>query len=209
MASTYFDDDIVATPKRGYGIKFGNKSIATNSTSDKFGWRDITTQITVKGVGAADPTWAQIASGPFFAYKFGLNDECWSAIHIPHDIVPKTNIHFHAHWLADGTNSNTVKWQWSYMYARGFGQEAYSVAGATVTAEQASAGQYYHMVTETSGIAIPTLDEPDGIIYVHLKRITNGGTDNADGIFLLTQDVHYQSTNLGTVNKSPVFYIGE
>ena len=203
-----FDDDLLLSPKSGYGIKFSEKSIAATSLSGEFGWRDITTQITVKGVGAADPSWAQIGSGPMYAFKFGLNDECWSAIHIPHDIVPGQPIFFHAHWLADGTDSNTVKWQWDYMYARGFGQDAYSVAGTTITAEQASAGQYYHMVTETGGASITNLDEPDGIIYVHLKRISNGGTDNTDGIFLLTQDVHYQSTNIGTINKSPVFYRG-
>lgn len=207
MAQT-FDDELLISPKSGYGIKFGNKSIASRSDRGEFGWRDITTQITVRGLGATDPVWTQIASSPMWAYKFDLNDQCWSAIHIPHDILPGAPIHFHAHWLADGTNTNTVKWQWTYMYARGFGQDPYAVAGTTITAEQASEGQYYHMVTETAGINITNLNEPDGIIYVNLKRIANGGTDNTDSIFLMTQDVHYQSTNVGTINKGPVFYRG-
>ena len=62
------------------------------------------------------------------------------------------------------------------------------------------------MVTETAAITIPTLTEPDGLLYVQVKRITNGGSENTDNIFMITSDVHYQSTNLTTKNKAPDFY---
>ena len=177
--------------------------------SDKFGWRDITGEITLRGVAATDPSWDQIGSGPFYAYNFGLNDKVWMVYHVPHDIVPNAQIYLHTHWLADGTDANTVKWQWDYTYAKGFNQAAFDSTGTTITAEQAASGTaYQHMVTETVGITVDGLTEPDGLIIVCITRITNGGTNNTDGIFLLTADVHYQSTDMGTFGKAPDFYKG-
>jgi hypothetical protein len=63
------------------------------------------------------------------------------------------------------------------------------------------------MVTETEAITIAGLTEPDGILYLHLSRITNGGTNNTDTIFVTTADVHYQSTNMPTTGKAPGFYL--
>ncbi len=184
------------------------KSKGRIQVSDSDGWRDITSEINVRGGGATNPTWAQMGSGPFYAYNFSVNDECWMVFHIPHDIVPSSDFHLHAHWLPSGTNTQPVKWQWSYMYAKGFNQEAMDPTGTTITAESAGPGTaWQHMVTETAAITIPTLTEPDGLLYCNIKRITNGGTDNTDSIFLLTADVHMQSTGIeATVNKAPNFY---
>ena len=176
---------------------------------EQFGWRDITAQVTIRGVGATDPDWVQIGPSPFFAYRFAVGDMAWFAFHVPHDIVPGADIHLHAHWIADGTNAAVVRWEWTYTYAKGFNQGNFNATGTVVEAEQAAAGTAYrHMVTETAAIAIPGLTEPDGIIYVRLRRVTNGGTDNADGIFLLTSDVHYQTTDAATIGKAPNFYQG-
>lgn len=175
--------------------------------SDDFGWHDITGQATVRGVAAFDPSWAQIGSGPFYAYNFAVGDAIFFVYHVPHDIVPNSNIFFHAHWIPGGTNVQPVKWQWEYTYAKGFNQAAFDVSGTTVTAEQAGPGtQWQHMVTETDAVDITGLSEPDGIIYAKLTRITNGGTENTDDIFLLTADIHYQSTGRATFNKAPNFY---
>lgn len=132
--------------------------------------------------------------------------------HIPHDIVPSSDIHLHAHWISNGTNTNTVKWEFEYAFAKGFDQanfdlSALTTQAGTITAEQAGSGSAYrHMVTETAAITLSALTEPDGMIMVHITRITNGGTNNTDDIFLLTADVHYQSTNLATTGKAPNFY---
>jgi len=177
---------------------------------ENFGWRDITGPIEIRGVAATDPSWARIGSSPFWAYKFATDDIVWMCFHVPHDIVPTRPVHFHAHWITDGTSTNNVTWQWTYMYAKGFNQANFSVTGTTVTATQAAAGTAYrHMVTETTGQTIAGLTEPDGLIYVQLSRIANTTSpqaDNADGVFLLTADVHYQSTDECTAGKSPDFY---
>jgi hypothetical protein len=177
---------------------------------DDFGWRDITSEVRTRGVGATDPAWTQIGSSAFYAYAFALNDVSWHTFHVPHDIVPNSQVFFHVHWLASGTDANTVKWQFEHCYAKGFNQAAFDVASpTTVNAEQAAAGvAYQHMVTETVGQTIDGLTEPDGLIQVKITRVTNGGTDNANTIFMLTADVHYQSTNSGTYGKAPDFYLG-
>lgn len=173
----------------------------------RYGWKDITSQVIVRGGGATDPPWEQIGSGPFYAYNFDVGDMCWFAFHVPHDIVPNSDVHFHAHWIPSGTNAQPVKWEWIYSYQKGFNQGAFSATGTTVTAEQAGPGvAYQHMVTETSAVTISGLTEPDGIVYVRLRRVANGGTDNTDSIFLLTSDIHYQTTQQATAGKAPNFY---
>jgi hypothetical protein len=178
---------------------------------DDFGWRDITAPIELRGTGANDPAFTRnLGGGPFAAYKFDLNDEAWLYFHIPHDIVVPAGgatVHIHVHWKSDGVDvANTVKWEWTYSHAKGFGQEAMNMTGTTVTAEQASAGQWYPMVTESAGLTISNLTEPDGILEVYMRRITNGAVDVTDGIYVTTCDVHYQSTNLATPGKAPNFW---
>ena len=177
-----------------------------SSAGRETGWRDITGAVLTRGVGATDPDWAQLGAGPFYAYRFALNDVMWMSYHVPHDFVPNTEVHFHTHWIPDGTDANTVKWQFDYMYAKGFDQEAFNVTGANTTAEEAGPGvQWQHMVTESAGVDL-TITEPDGIIYMKMTRLTNGGTDNTDDIFVLTSDVHYQSDRMATRGKAPPFY---
>ena len=194
--------DVYRNVASGEGDKFG-----TPSTSD-FGWADMTAPINVRGVAATDPAWTQISTGPLYAYAFGVGDYVWQPFHVPHDIVPGSDIHFHVHWLPSGTDNNIVKWQFDYAYAKGFNQEAFDPTCETVTAEDFGPGvAYQHMVTESDAVTIPGLTEPDGIIYVRFGRVTNGGTNNTDTIFVLTADIHYQSTGMpATKNKSPNFY---
>lgn len=172
------------------------------------GWRDITGQITVRGTGANNPNWANIG-GNFWGYNFDIGDECFMAFHVPHDYIPSTDIYFHTHWLTKNTDTtNEVWWQFEFMYAKGFDQEAFNTAGVTPTpAKQASGAQFQHMVAETAAVTIAALTEPDGIIYTRVSRVTNGATDVANGqVFLLTADIHYESDSQATLNKAPNFY---
>lgn len=188
----------------GTGMKLGVGEDADLA----FGWEDITGPIETRGVGATDPDWEAIGGTVQSAFRFLLNHECWIPFHIPHDYAPGTDIYFHVHWLCSGTDTtNKVKWQFDYMYAKGHNQEAFPLGAlpSPVTCEEASGAQYQHMVTETSAVTIAGL-EVDGIVYVRLKRIANGATDVTDPVFVLTSDVHYQSTNMSTPNRAPNFY---
>lgn len=183
------------------GIKIGPEA------SGGFGWRDITTDIIVKGAGVNDPSWAQIGSTVFYAYSFAVGDECWLAFHIPHDYVPGTDVYFHVHFTTDGTDVNDVKFQWEYVYADGFGNGNFGFASpTTINATQTPSGTAEdHYVVESAAQTISGM-EVDGFVYARLTRITNGGTENTDGIFVITSDIHYQSHNLATKNKAPNFY---
>lgn len=195
------DRNLILPGTSGLGVTLGDRA------ANNFGWNDILGQIDTR-IGGTNPTWSQIGAGPFYAYAFALNDECFVQYHIPHDIVPGSDIHLHCHWLSSGTSTNTVKWEWYYSFAKGFNQAAFNTTGTQITAEQAGSGTaYQHMVTETTGITIAALTEPDGFLMTRMRRVTNGGADNADTIYVLTADVHYQSTGISsTANKSPGFY---
>lgn len=185
-----------------------NKGITLgDDAAGAFGWHDMTAEITVRGGGANNPPWTQIGSSALYAFNFELNDECWMCYHVPHDYVPGTDVNLHVHWLPDGTNANSVKWQWDYVYARGYDQQAFNIASpTTITVETSSPeAQYQHMISESTNQTISNM-EVDGLIYTRIKRITNGGTDNTDNIFVLTADLHYQSTGIPTVNRNYPFY---
>lgn len=194
-------DTLILPDETGEGIKVGDT--ATND----WGWRDITSSIEVRGVASTDPNWTQVGSSGLYAYAFSVNDVVWMTYHIPHDYVPNSSCYFHVHWFPSGTNANSVKWQFTFVYAKGFDQQAFAFGSpTTITVEQASPGvAYQHMVAETTAQDL-SITEPDGLIHCAIKRITNGATDNSDSIFGLTADIHYQSTNMATVGKAPSFY---
>ena len=200
---------MVNNTDKGVGDILGSSRYTYPDGSD-FAWRDITSEVRTRGVGATDPVWTQIGTTVFYAYAFDVNDVAWFNFHIPHDIVPNSRVFFHTHWLTNGTSTNSVKWQFEYCYARGFNQDAFNVASpVTATAEEAASGvAYQHMVTETEGQQLTNLDEPDGLIQLKITRLTNGGSENADTVYMLTSDIHYQSTEKGTYGKAPNFYTG-
>lgn len=216
----FFEDSISLPPTSGLGIQLGNFSDgpAPGTAFGNFGWRDITAPIEVRGVAATDPSWTRIAATNFWTYAFAVNDFVWQCFHIGHDILPNSDIYLHTHWFPSDATSGDVTFQFDYMYARGFNQEAFDPALAnspltnsgTITVTQAAPGvAYKHMVAETAAITLPTLTEPDGIVYIRMGRIANPQSpinEYAGTCFVLTNDIHYQSTNLATINKAPNFY---
>lgn len=226
LDKVYFDDSISLPGSRGTGIQLGSHSVGpvTGTHEAAYGWRDITSEVSIRGVTATDPTFTQVDSSDFRFYRFAENKLVWFNYHVPHDLyVPPSgnaSVFFHVHWFVDGSASPAsghVTWQWTYAYAKGFNQEAFDFSLANsplttanvVTATQATGVPYQHMVCETSEVEIPGLTEPDGIICVQLKRIANTTSplDNlSSNPFMITADLHYRSTNVGTPGKAPNFY---
>lgn len=212
----FFGDSVVVPNDSGSGLQLGRiyDSVAA------FGWRDITSDISVRGVVATDPTFTQVGSTAFRFYRFAVDKLVWMNFHIPHDYLPGSPIHFHAHWFVDDSASpasGAVTWQWTYAYAKGFNQEAFDFAlanspqttASVVTATQDTGAPFQHMVCETDAVTIPGLTEPDGMVCVQLKRISNGTSplnELSSAPFLITSDIHYQSTNMATKQKAPDFY---
>jgi hypothetical protein len=180
--------------------------IKVDTAAPTFPWRDIIGSIDVQTTGPSNPAYKSVNGTAFFDFQFAVGEKAQVNFHIPHDYVAGTDVFFHAHWMTVGTQTDTAKWEFTYAYADGHGGGVFPFASATtVTAEEAADGvAYTHFVTETAAQTITM--EPDGILEVIITRITNGGTDLTDDVFLKMADLHYQSTNIGTKDKAPDFY---
>jgi hypothetical protein len=174
------------------------------------GWRDMIGQISVPSADIGNPTREPVGDSDFTAYKFDLDEHVWIEFHLNHDYREGSPIYPHVHWLPDGTDENTVKWAIQYVYAKGHNQMAFDFGdgtGTTVEVEEAPPGiPFQHMTTEVASPIDTSHFEPDGILWLRLNRITNGGTDNSDGIFVLSCDCHYQANEgRATKNRAPPF----
>lgn len=174
------------------------------------GWNDLTAELTVRGNASSAPVWEQIGTlVGINGYNFTINKECWAAFHIPHDYKPGGEIYIHVHWTSDGVDRRNVKWKIDYTVAKGHNQ---SIGGnfplpETIYLEQSCSGTAYrHMVTEMANSINISNAEVDSLILVHLKRVTNGATDNTDNVYGLTIDCHYQCDRFSTPNRAPNFY---
>ena len=183
------------------GIKVGT------DTASVYPWLNVHAEVTTKGVGATNPPWTQLGATSFWGYNFDVNDVVWMNFTMPQDCVDGSNTIIQAHWTIDGTNVNPVKWQWECAYAKAHNQGAFNFASSdTFTATSTPGGTLYqNYATESSEFTLAGM-EPAGVVSLVTTRITNGATDNTDGIFLLTVDVHYRSRGVGTKNAAPPYY---
>jgi hypothetical protein len=197
------EEDMRVSAASGEGIK-------VDLVNPTFGWRDLTADINVRGTGAADPTFALYGATAMRQYSFSANteQEVFFVFHVPHDYVPGTAIHFHAHWsnAAATPNTGNVVWGFDYSFAKGFNQEAFPAMTAITVTQASPATRYQHMVAETTAVTIATM-EVDGLILVRGYRKAADAADTCtDAVFLHTMDIHYQSSNMATKNKAPSFY---
>jgi hypothetical protein len=197
--------------------KTSGVGIKVDTTSPTFGWRDLRAEIRTRGVGGTDPNDATYI-GNIKAYSFAVNDEAWVEYHIPHDYVPGTDIHLHFHWSHNSAlvTGGTITLGADVTYAKGHDQAAFIATVNPTLSPNASTTQYQHMVSEVqisaSAPGATQIDsddlEPDGIIiarvYLSANNITSSGA--VPDPFIHEVDIHYQSTDLATKNKSPNFY---
>lgn len=170
------------------------------------GWKDLRAALTGAGQGVAAPTLTAFgSSGNIKQLAFGVLDEVYVALHWDHDIKPNTYVYPHVHWSTNGTDTNTVKWQLDYVQADGHNTANFG-ADTTLYLEEAAQGTAWrHMVTEhATGFLVPDID---AVTIMRLKRVANGGTDNADTVFGLFLDIHYQcGPYYGTPYRTPNFF---
>ena len=175
------------------------------------GWRDMLAPLIAAGIPVTNAP-SSVDFGPEHtpqreALSFAVGDYCFvQGFHVNHDMKPGGAAYIHVHWSTDGTDTNTVKWEFTVMRALGHNQENFGVPTA-ITVEQAAAGTAWrHMVAEVDAADALTLIEPDELILVTLRRVTNGATDNGDTVFGLFCDLHYETDREATINKAPDFY---
>jgi hypothetical protein len=101
-----------------------------------------------------------------------------------------------------------------YTYAKGHGQAAFTEPLTIVqTIPFTDVPQYQHVIFESqissltpaAGQLDSSIIEPDGLL---LSRMTCTGVPTITGghAFIFLNDLHYQSTSIGTKNKSPNFW---
>lgn len=125
--------------------------------------------------------------------------------HPNHDIKPGGSAFPHVHWSTNGVSTNPVRWELTIIRAKGHNQAAFD-AVTVVEIEQAGSGiAWQHMIAEAEVPLVMT--EPDELIIMTLRRIAAvGGAANADTVFGLTVDLHYEAEYYGTPQKAPNFY---
>lgn len=203
--------DLVLPKTSGVGLK-------VDTSSPDFPWHDIIGWISPKASGAGSPTRRQYAGGNVYEWSFAQGDVCDFTFHLPHDYAPGTDLFIHVHWSHNGTDiSGNAVFDFYHQYAKGHNQANFSAEkDVTVTYNTTNISttpQYRHRVDEvqltTSGgsatLGDTDLIEPDGLVIGQLK-LTTIPSITSGFLFVHTLDIHYQSTNIGTKNKSYNFY---
>jgi hypothetical protein len=174
------------------------------------GWKDLVSPMTNVGVPTEFAPQYEVfgPSGLRKELKFDVNDYAYvSAFHVGHDIKPGGKAYVHVHWSTSGISTLPVRWEFQISRALGHNQAYFSAETAYVVEQSSNGGAWRHMIAEVSDLQAITLIEPDELILVTVRRLSNGATDNPDGIFGLLCDFHYEADRDTTINKAPNFYL--
>ena len=199
--------------------KASGNGIWVDPASPTFPWHDILGHPMIMTTGPTAPVFTTY-NGTISEHRFKAGDVMNFEYHIPHDYAPGTDLFIHYHWSHNFTTvtGGTVTWSVDSSYAKGHNQAAFSAPGTVATSPTASTTQYQHMLSEVqlsaaspTGGQLTTGDiEPDGIILATVSLTANNITVSSGLVpdpFLHFVDIHYQSTNVGTKQKAPNFYV--
>jgi len=170
-------------------------------------WETDKASLVTSRPGATAPTLRAFGpTGNVQQLDFAVNDFVYTGLEIKHEIKPGSSIYPYIAWSTNGIDTNTVKWELSYTYAKGHDQEAFP-AETTINLEEAASGTaWQHMIIIATDAQSFTAPEVDSAIVMKVRRVTNGGTDNTDQAFGIFVGTYYQKDRFGTPQKSPDFY---
>lgn len=198
------DGSAVATSHEARIAAF--ESLGVGST----GWKDMTSFVAGSPGGVSAPSLTNF--GPAHTpqrreYAFAVGDYVFlGPYHVNHDIKVGGRGYLHVHWSSSGTNIQPVRWELCVQRALGHNQANFGVpVDYTLTAAPQGTA-WRHMITETVDPNYIVFSEPDELLLVTLRRLTNGGTDNTDNIFGIMVDIHYESNRDATPLRVPPFY---
>ncbi len=174
------------------------------------GWSDMVAPLQGSDMPTQNvPTLTAFGPAPsiYKAYLFQVGDYCYiQPFHVNHDVKPNGQAYIHVHWTTDGVDVNPVKWEFQILRAIGHNQANFG-AVTTLTVTQAHGGTAWrHMVAEVDVGQTLTMSQPDELLLVVLRRVTNGATENGASVFALMVDFHYESDRANAPLKSPPFY---
>jgi hypothetical protein len=208
-------DHFEQNPNGVYMPKTAGVGMKLDPASPSFGWRDINGLLEVdRDTGATIPTFITYV-GSIKQRQFAVNDMAHMQFHLPHDYLPNSTIYVHVHWSHNSLTVTTgaPTFIFDATYSKGFNQSFFGTPSSVTITESASTTRYQHMVTESTlsaaagaGGLIDTADlEVDGIIFGSITLDSNT-MDGGALPFVHYVDIHYQSTNMPTIDKSPDFY---
>jgi len=175
------------------------------------GWKDLTAPIFAAPGGVSAPLLTNFGAAGTLQrqeYAFAVGDYVWLApFHVNHDLKVGGYGYVHVHWSTSGVSVQPVRWELHMQRALGHNQANFSAPTllATITATPHGTA-WRHMVSEVGDADRLTLTEPDELILLTLRRVTNGGTENTDSVFGLMVDFHYESNRDTSPLKAPPFY---
>lgn len=199
--------------------KTQNSGVMVGPFGDEtYAWHDLHSTLHTDPLAGNAPAFVSY-HGNLKARQFDVGDEAFIEFHVPHDYVVGSTIYIHAHWSHDSSTvtGGSVTWLFEALYAKGHNQQAFGTTSVNISVtENASLSQHQHMVAETAmtsefggATTFPVGDiEPDGVFICRVTLNANNITDSVTQPkpFLHFVDLHYQSTNVGTKNKSPSFW---
>jgi len=175
------------------------------------GWEDMVSPITYSGVpNQNSPVMTPFGpSGLREELAFEVGDYCFPhPFHVMHKVKPNGRAFAHVHWTTNGVSLAAVRWELQVLRALGHNQANYGAPQIIYLQAPAAGSAWRHMVTEVTQLAdILALAEPDELIHITLRRLTNGGADNPDLVFATCVDLHYETDRNSTPNKAPNFYV--
>lgn len=194
---------IVFDKTAGHGIQVDN-------VTPTYPWVDLLGHITVDEAAASNKPTFTTYNGSIKQYRFAVNDQIYINYHIPHDYLPGSDMFVHTHWSSIDNSLGDVTWALDVSYASGH-QVGTFTSPKTVLCSGSFISPLKHMVNESPlssvGGSASTLDtnliEVDGVILIRAKLQSNSMSSSP---FLHFIDIHYQSTGIGTKNKTPNFY---
>lgn len=173
-------------------------------TIQAYGWRDM--RMIVSGAASGSGTPTPTAFGPSGNIKqtaFGVGDSVYLTVPVDHDAWVGAMAYPRICWSTNGVSVNSVKWEMRYIYAAGYNTANFG-ADVLITFEEAAAGTAWrHMTTQNTGFVLPQINS---MVICELKRVTNGGSENADTVFGLYLGIHYPTSQLATKNRTPNFF---
>lgn len=194
--------------------------VKVDPANPTFPWEDIIWNYIPDTVNASKPALLPFRGWEVKQFAYSAWDKADFSYHIPHDYLPWSDIFIHIHWSHNGT---VISWNYTPIlhitYAKWHWQESFPaekiLLGTTVaTPDIATIPQYIHRVDEfalstswwTANLLDTDLLEPDWLVLLNLHSDVIPTITGWD-LFIFTADIHYQSTNIGTKQKSPNFYI--
>lgn len=198
--------------------KSNTDGIKVDPAAATYPWFDLEGDPFFNTAGLNAPTIAAFRGGNCRALKFVANDRMDYRFHMPHDWAVGTDMHIHVHWLHNGTAvTGNASFRLDYTYAKGHNQAIFPAEKTQTityaTTNIATTPQWRHRIDEIqltdatgSGNYVNRGDlEVDGLLNVSLT-LTSLPTITSGDLFILTCDLHYQSTGIGTKAKAPNFY---